>query len=352
MQRSSATILAKNEEIQYVENQLEKVRDEQRKVELNLLNVSTELADKQISKEYLFKDAEELNKSIEQHKVDENALEQKIQNRRNDLNQLNQLGAKNREELQRLVNILREKVENLSSLEGQIENKKNEMTNLEQAIKTLQAETLQREKQKDAFEAVMTKNEALLQEKNHLISDLELRITDRKAEIDGLNAQVTNFQSVLKLKEDSLTNLNALTGKLSEEQTVLREKVDALNQEITEKQQDRAELTSGNADIEKKIGESRKLFQQLKISLENEEKELREKESRIHRIEVMSFMYRTSKLFGGIFIFMGLLFLVLGFGFGFDVLNASQLNNDLVIFFVVLAAVFFLISGIFQLEKV
>ena len=101
--------------------------------------------------------------------------------------------------------------------------------------------------------------------------------------------------------------------------------------------------------IEKSISDSKNIFQELKGNLDSQEKEIRDKESRINRLEFLSFVYRASKFFGGIIIGVGIFLLILGFGYllYFDL---GPMNNFIIIVTFITAGLI-IFSGIFHLLK-
>ena len=79
--------------------------------------------------------------------------------------------------------------------------------------------------------------------------------------------------------------------------------------------------------------------------------EIRDKESRIHRIEVLSAIYRASKFFGGILIGVGIFFIIWAIGVFTNILDLGEINNLVMGLFLLIAASLAIISGIFHLEK-
>ena len=98
---------------------------------------------------------------------------------------------------------------------------------------------------------------------------------------------------------------------------------------------------------------SRSIFQKLKVELDAQEKELRNKESRIHRLEVLSLIYRASKFFGGILIGLGIFFIIGGILALLPVFDLGNANFTIRVLgiLLILGASLSIISGIFHLEK-
>ncbi|GAJ12321.1 unnamed protein product, partial [marine sediment metagenome] len=81
-----------------------------------------------------------------------------------------------------------------------------------------------------------------------------------------------------------------------------------------------------------------------------QEEEIRDKESRIHRLEFLSLVYRLSKFFGGILIGVGILIIILALLGLLGILNLGDM--DIVLFLIlIISGGFSIVSGIFHLEK-
>ncbi|MCK4238342.1 MAG: hypothetical protein KAX33_04410, partial [Candidatus Lokiarchaeota archaeon] len=81
------------------------------------------------------------------------------------------------------------------------------------------------------------------------------------------------------------------------------------------------------------------------------EEEIRDKESRINRLEILSLIYRASKFFGGILIGMGIFFLIIGFGYLLNIFDFGEANPILIMLLSLIGAGLIIVSGIFHLEK-
>jgi hypothetical protein len=103
--------------------------------------------------------------------------------------------------------------------------------------------------------------------------------------------------------------------------------------------------------IDQTTNEARAVLQKLKAELESQEEEIRDKESRIHRLELLSTIYRVSKFFGGALIAIGILFIVLGVGFWINVIDFGDMNSLIFGILMVIGALFTIASGVFHLEK-
>ena len=116
---------------------------------------------------------------------------------------------------------------------------------------------------------------------------------------------------------------------------------------------DHEKLSKAKEAIETSTNDSRVILQQLKEELEKQEKEIRDKESRIHRLEVLSAIYRASKFFGGILIGIGIFFAIWAVGIFINVIDLGDinLNTFLMVIFLLIGGILSIISGIFHLEK-
>jgi hypothetical protein len=110
-------------------------------------------------------------------------------------------------------------------------------------------------------------------------------------------------------------------------------------------------LLTAKKTIEESISDSKDLFQQLKSQLDSQEKEIRNKESRIHRLEVLSLIYRLSKFFGGILIFSGIFYLVWAIGSLIKIIDLGSFNIDILSWLLIIGAILAMISGFFHIEK-
>ena len=129
-------------------------------------------------------------------------------------------------------------------------------------------------------------------------------------------------------------------------------RLNALNEKLADIQKDYDKKVKANEVIETSINDSKKIFQKLKLELETQEKEIRDKESRIHRLEALSLIYRASKFFGGILICVGILFLILAFGYIFELIDlGSSFDRVAIIILSIIGASLTIVSGVFHLEK-
>ena len=81
--------------------------------------------------------------------------------------------------------------------------------------------------------------------------------------------------------------------------------------------------------------------------MESQEKEIRDKESRINKIELLSFIYRSSKFFGGILIILGVFFLITSIA----IINFGEIDKLIIFWLLIIAAGSVIFSGVFHLLK-
>jgi len=102
--------------------------------------------------------------------------------------------------------------------------------------------------------------------------------------------------------------------------------------------------------IDQSTNDAKQLLQKLKLELDTQEEEIRDKESRIHRLEFLSLVYRLSKFFGGILIGVGIFIIILVLLGLTGILNFTDIEI-LLFSILIIAGVFSIVSGIFHLEK-
>ncbi|MFW9822614.1 MAG: hypothetical protein ACFFE4_06750, partial [Candidatus Thorarchaeota archaeon] len=131
------------------------------------------------------------------------------------------------------------------------------------------------------------------------------------------------------------------------------QRLEALTEKLDHMEAEHGKLVKAKEAIETSTNDSKLILQQLKEELENQEKEIRDKESRIHRLEVLSAIYRASKFFGGILIGFGIFFIIWAVGIFFNVIDLGEVNFNsfLIVIFLLIGAILSIISGIFHLEK-
>jgi F0F1-type ATP synthase assembly protein I len=134
--------------------------------------------------------------------------------------------------------------------------------------------------------------------------------------------------------------------------------LNSLSEKLEDMQKDNEKLVKSKELIDESTNDAKALLQKLKAELENQEEEIRDKESRINRLETLSLIYRLSKFFGGILIGVGIFFIILAIGdifnfidFGGALIEIGDFDMSFISLLLLISAGFMIISGIFHLEK-
>jgi cell division protein FtsX len=131
-----------------------------------------------------------------------------------------------------------------------------------------------------------------------------------------------------------------------------REKrLEALTEKLKHMESEHEKLIKAKEAIDSSTNDSREILQKLKLELESQEKEIRDKESRIHRLEILSAIYRASKFFGGVLIGIGVFFIIWSLGVFYGLIDFGSTNSDIMGLLLLVGAILSIISGIFHLEK-
>ena len=109
-------------------------------------------------------------------------------------------------------------------------------------------------------------------------------------------------------------------------------------------------LVKSKEVIDHSTNDAKAILQKLKLELDTQEEEIRDKESRIHRLEFLSLVYRLSKFFGGVLIGVGIFVIILTLLGMSGVINFGEMDF---LFFILLiiSGILSIGSGIFHLEK-
>ena len=155
-------------------------------------------------------------------------------------------------------------------------------------------------------------------------------------------------QNLIDANEKRIEDLKQDIETSNTEYLEREERLDAITEKFTRMESDHEKLQKAKEAIEGSTNDSRNILQQLK-----EETEIRDTESRIHRLEILSAIYRASKFFGGILIGAGIFFVIwaIGIFFGAIDLGDANINAFLMVIFLLIGAILSIISGIFHLEK-
>ena len=120
--------------------------------------------------------------------------------------------------------------------------------------------------------------------------------------------QIITKENLIEANEKRLVELKQDIETSNTEYIEREQRLTSLNEKLQRAEADHEKLSKAKEAIENSTNDSRVILQRLKVELESQEKEIRDKESRIHRLEVLSAIYRASKFFGGILIGMGVFF--------------------------------------------
>ncbi|MHA1508995.1 MAG: hypothetical protein ACTSO6_09870, partial [Promethearchaeota archaeon] len=128
------------------------------------------------------------------------------------------------------------------------------------------------------------------------------------------------------------------------------ERMDSLNEKLSYMNVEHEKLVKSKEVIDHSTSDAKQILQTLKLELETQEEEIRDKESRIHRLEFLSLVYRLSKFFGGILIGVGILIIIVVVAGLTGILNFADIEIILFIILII-AGIFSVVSGVFHLEK-
>ncbi|MFX1354165.1 MAG: hypothetical protein ACFFGP_09415, partial [Promethearchaeota archaeon] len=230
---------------------------------------------------------------------------------------------------------------------------------IEQQIEDYKQGFPEMEKQRQTYEELFAKYKVQLTEKQQQLIDSESKIQDLTESMASFDEQISKKEELIEANEKRLDDLKKNIDATNTEYIEREERLNSLTEKLDFMQAEHDKLSKAKEVIEKSTNESKALLQKLKIELENQEEEIRDKESRIHRLETLSFIYRLSKFFGGILIGVGLFFIILVIGdiFNFinfgdvQIINLGDLSFGVVSLLLFISALFSIISGIFHLEK-
>ncbi len=207
------------------------------------------------------------------------------------------------------------------------------------------------EKQRETYEELLAKYKVQLTDKQQQLIEIESRIQELNDNANNLIEQIITKENLIEANEKRIEDLKKDIESTNTEYIAVEERLEAITEKLKHKEQEHEKLTKAKEAIESSTNDARLILQKLKIELESQEKEIRDKESRIHRLEVLSAIYRASKFFGGILIGMGIFFIIWALGVFYNVVDLGNLNNFVMGLFLLIGAILSIISGIFHLEK-
>jgi len=258
---------------------------------------------------------------------------------------------KNKEEISNVNNLIEAKENEINLLNEQIEKKEERLSSIELKFQEYNEQLPEIERRKDVYDQIIRNYVIQVEERQKKILTLETKIIELNESMDTIKEQILGKENLISLNEKRLNELKVeieiAIAEHNERENLLKSITEKL--EYTEKEHEK--LTKAKETIDKSISESKEIFQQLKKQLDGQEEEIRDKESRINRLEILSLIYRASKFFGGILIGMGIFFLIIGFGYLLNIFDFREANPILIMLLSLIGAGLIIVSGIFHLEK-
>ena len=288
---------------------------------------------------------------LDRQREDAITLEKKIKSQTAENETLKVSIGKNRFELDHSNNEIEAKDEEKKNLNEQIEKKEQRIRIIEQQLEDYKQGFPEMEKQTKTYEELLAKYKIQLSEKQQDLITLESRIQEMNGTYISIQEQIANKDNLLEVNEKRLQDIKQNIESTNSEYFEREERLNSLSEKLEYSQNEHDKLIKAKEIIDESTKHSRVVLQKLKIELDNQENEIRDKESRIHRLELLSTIYRVSKFFGGILIGMGILFVILSFGYLLNVIDFGDMDSPIFGFILLIGAIFTLASGIFHLEK-
>ena len=329
---------------------------ESRQVDLIVLTDSVK--EKVTTQDELRNSISKLNQEIQENEIkldkqreESEALEKKLKSQRAENETLRVSISKNKSEVEHSNNEIEAKEEEKNLLTEQIEKKEIRIKEIEQRIQEYHEGFPEMEKQREIYEELLAKYKVQLTDKQQQLIDIESRIQEVNDTAENLNAQLSKKESLIEANEKRMEDLKQKIETTNMEYLERQERLNAVTEKMKQMVTDHEKLVKAKDAIENSTNDSRLILQQLKAELESQEKEIRDKESRIHRLEVLSAIYRASKFFGGILIGIGIFFIIWAIGVLFNLIDFGDINNLIMGVFLLIGACLSLVSGFFHLEK-
>lgn len=288
---------------------------------------------------------------LDKQREDAIALEKKIKSQTAEHETLKVSIGKNRFELDHSNKEIEAKDEEKKNLNEQIEKKEQRIKIIEQQIEDYKQGFPEMEKQTSTYEELLAKYKVQLSEKQQDLITIESRIQELNATYISIQEQIANKENLLEANEKRLQDIKQNIESTNSEYFQREERLNSLSEKLEDLQDEHDKLIKAKEIIDESTNDSRAVLQKLKIELDNQENEIRDKESRIHRLELLSTIYRISKFFGGILIGMGILFVILSFGYLVNIIDFGDLDSSIFGIILLIGAILSLASGIFHLEK-
>jgi chromosome segregation ATPase len=209
------------------------------------------------------------------------------------------------------------------------------------------------ERQRETYEELLAKYKIQLSDKQQQLIEIESHIQEVNETVESMEEQLSSKQNLVDANEKRVEDLKKDIEISNTEYIEREQRLEALTEKLHQVEIDHGKLVKAKEAIEISTNDSKTIFLQLKEELENQEKEIRDKESRIHRLKVLSAIYRASKFFGGILIGFGIFCLIWAAGIFVNIIDLGEpnINSSLIVIFLLIGAILSILSGIFHLEK-
>ncbi len=331
---------------------------ESRQVDLIVLTDSVK--EKIASQEELRNKTSKLNQEIQGHEInlekqreESEALEKKLRSQRAENETLKITISKNKIELEHSNIEIDAKEEEKKLLAEQIEKKERRIKEIGQKFEEYHDGFPEMERQRETYEELLSKYKIQLTDKQQQLIEIESRIQEVDQTVESLDEQLSSKQNLIDANETRVEDLKKDIQTSNTEYIEREQRLEALTEKLSHMEIEHGKLVKAKEAIDSSTNDSKIILLQLKEELKNQEKEIRDKESRIHRLEVLSAIYRASKFFGGILIGFGIFFIIWAIGIFANVIDLGEvnINSFLIVIFLLIGAILSIISGIFHLEK-
>ena len=221
---------------------------------------------------------------------------------------------KNKFELDHSNSEIEAKEEEKKLLNEQIQKKEFRIKDIEKKLIEYNESFPELEKQKTTYDELLIKYKMQLTEKQQDMIDIESRIQELNDTVESLQEQIDGKENLIEVNEKRIEDMKREIDISNNEHKERQERIASISEKQEHLNEEYEKLLKAKEVIDSSINDSRTIFQKLKVQLDSQEKEIRNKESRIHRLEMLSLIYRASKFFGGILIGLGIIFLIWGIG--------------------------------------
>ena len=180
---------------------------------------------------------------------------------------------------------------------------------------------------------------------------IESRIQSLTENLESLEEQINKKSELIEVNDKRLADIKNAIELSTTEYNEREERLVAITEKYDGFKEEYDQMVKTKEVIEESIQDSREIFQKLKAELEAQEKEIRDKESRITRLDFMSTIFRVSKVFGGMIITLGFILLIIGFAFLFNIVNLGEANNVVIFWILLIGAGAIISSGLLHYVK-